>query len=113
MIDRLKAGPVELQERIGSIDILRGFAVLGILVMNIQYFSMVAAAYFNPTVYGDLIGANWPDWDSTRDLDLRDPAVRTVVEAFSFWTSRMALEEPDLLEVPADEAILVRIIHEG
>jgi len=31
-----------------SIDVLRGFAVLGILIMNIQSFSMIGAAYLNP-----------------------------------------------------------------
>lgn len=62
MTEKEKAGPVELQERIGSIDVLRGFAVLGILIMNIQYFSMISAAYMNPTVYGDLNGANWLVW---------------------------------------------------
>ncbi len=42
------ATPVRVSERIASIDVLRGFAVLGILVMNIQSFSMIEAAYFNP-----------------------------------------------------------------
>ena len=49
-------GPTTQSERILSLDVLRGFAVLGILVMNIQHFSMVGAAYFNPTAYGDLTG---------------------------------------------------------
>jgi uncharacterized protein len=53
--------PVGEKERIVSIDVLRGFALLGILPMNIQYFSMIAAAYFNPTTYGNLSGANF--WD--------------------------------------------------
>ena len=35
-----RTGPVEAAERIESLDVLRGFAVLGILVMNIQAFSM-------------------------------------------------------------------------
>jgi uncharacterized protein len=38
--------------------VLRGFAVLGILIMNIQSFSMIQAAYINPTAYGDLSGLN-------------------------------------------------------
>jgi uncharacterized protein len=56
------AAPVSLEERISSIDVLRGFALLGILIMNIQSFSMIMAAYLNPTAYGDLTGANWWVW---------------------------------------------------
>ncbi|MDP6687794.1 MAG: DUF418 domain-containing protein [Acidobacteriota bacterium] len=54
--------PVDQTERINSLDVLRGFALLGILAMNIQAFSMVGAAYMNPTVYGDLTGANYWVW---------------------------------------------------
>ena len=39
------AHPVAGTERINSLDVLRGFALLGILVMNIQMFAMVGAAY--------------------------------------------------------------------
>ena len=49
-------------ERLRSLDVLRGFAVLGILIMNIQSFSMISAAYINPTAYGDLSGANLWVW---------------------------------------------------
>ena len=49
-------------ERIISIDVLRGVAVLGILIMNIQSFSMIGAAYINPTAYGDLTGLNKWVW---------------------------------------------------
>ena len=45
-------------DRIVSIDLLRGLAVLGILIMNIQHFSMPTAAYINPSAYGDLTGLN-------------------------------------------------------
>ena len=44
------AQPVTEKERIVSIDALRGFALLGILAMNVQAFSMVSAAYVNPTM---------------------------------------------------------------
>ncbi len=54
--------PTRASERIVAIDILRGFALLGILIMNIQGFAMPAAAYSNPTVYGDLTGANRWVW---------------------------------------------------
>lgn len=54
--------PVSLSDRILSLDVLRGFAVLGILIMNIQNFSMIEAAYINPTAYGDLTGINKWVW---------------------------------------------------
>jgi uncharacterized protein len=49
-------------DRIVSLDVLRGFAVLGILIMNIQSMSMISAAYINPTAYGDLTGINKWIW---------------------------------------------------
>ena len=51
-------GPVIEGDRIASLDVLRGFAVLGILVMNIQSFSMIGAAYLNPYAYGDMESGN-------------------------------------------------------
>jgi len=50
--------PTAPTERIMALDALRGFAVLGILIMNIQSYSMIQAAYINPTAYGDLTGIN-------------------------------------------------------
>ena len=50
------------QQRIQSLDVIRGFALLGILVMNIQSFSMPIAAYTNPTAFGDLTGINAWVW---------------------------------------------------
>ncbi len=60
--------PVIPSERIVSIDLLRGIAVLGILIMNIQSFSMIGAAYVNPTAYGDLTGINKWVWIFTHIL---------------------------------------------
>ena len=54
--------PTAVQERIASLDVLRGFALLGILVMNIQTFAMPVSAYSNPTAYGDLQGINLWVW---------------------------------------------------
>jgi uncharacterized protein len=55
-------GPVTGSARIHSIDVLRGFAVLGILAMNIYAFSMPEAAYFNPQIYGGFSGLNRYVW---------------------------------------------------
>ena len=60
--------PVAAGARIDAIDVLRGFALLGILVMNVQAFAMPQAAYFNPTAYGDLEGANLRVWLAGRML---------------------------------------------
>jgi uncharacterized protein len=46
-----RPGPVLERERILALDLLRGFAVLGILVMNIQGFAEIFAAYQNPMAY--------------------------------------------------------------
>ncbi len=54
--------PVLASERYQSIDVLRGFALLGILIMNIQSFSMPGSAYLNPNSYGDLSGLNGWVW---------------------------------------------------
>jgi len=49
-------------DRIISLDVLRGIALCGILLMNIQSFSMPLSAYSNPSSYGDLSGANYWAW---------------------------------------------------
>jgi uncharacterized protein len=54
--------PVAGAQRMVSIDVLRGFAVLGILVMNIQSYSMIGSSYSNPHAYGDLSGLHYVVW---------------------------------------------------
>lgn len=46
--------PTSSSERVVSVDILRGVAVLGILLMNIQSFAMPSVAYSNPTAFEKL-----------------------------------------------------------
>lgn len=60
--------PITEDDRIVSLDVLRGFAVLGILVLNIQSFAMVGSAYINPNAYGSLDGANGWVWHLTHVL---------------------------------------------
>ena len=45
-----------------SLDALRGFAVMGILAMNITAFSMPEMAYINPAVYGGSEGTDLVAW---------------------------------------------------
>ena len=61
-MDLQLSNPVIGKERIVSLDLLRGVAVLGILLMNIVAFSMVTSAYDLPVVYGDLSGIDWWTW---------------------------------------------------
>ncbi len=49
-------------DRFISIDALRGIAVLGILMMNVQGFAMSPFAYDNPTMQMDLTGDNLSVW---------------------------------------------------
>src|SRR5690242_20969772 len=56
-------GPVEQAQRISSLDALRGFALLGILLMNIVGFAMIFAAYDDPSATGGpATGANLWIW---------------------------------------------------
>ncbi len=74
------AGPVTEGERIASLDLLRGVAVLGILTMNIQSFSMPGAAYANPTVWGSLEGARGVIWGLTHLLaDMKFMAIFSIL----------------------------------
>jgi uncharacterized protein len=64
MIASANLTPVEKQERIYSLDILRGFVVLGILLMNIVGFGLWGA-YRDPTVAGGATGLNLYVWETT------------------------------------------------
>ncbi len=58
-----KCTPVSESNRIESIDVLRGFALLGILVININSFGMPwATVDANPVSYGDMSGCNILVW---------------------------------------------------
>ncbi|MEO0367419.1 MAG: DUF418 domain-containing protein [Pseudomonadota bacterium] len=48
--------------RIESLDLLRGIAVLGILLLNINSFALPLAAYSNPMAYGGYEGADLQTW---------------------------------------------------
>ncbi|WP_020146848.1 MULTISPECIES: DUF418 domain-containing protein [unclassified Thioalkalivibrio] len=49
-------------ERVIVLDVLRGVAILGILVMNIQSFGRISSEYLNPMALGPLPLADWIAW---------------------------------------------------
>jgi uncharacterized protein len=54
----VSAAPVTAAERIPSMDVLRGAALLGIALMNILFSGLPIAADFNPKVAGGATGPN-------------------------------------------------------
>lgn len=53
---------IDTKSRYLTLDALRGFAVMGILAMNITAFDMPFMAYMSPGVYGGHSGANLISW---------------------------------------------------
>lgn len=60
MSDTAAASPTG--ERIASLDIIRGIAVMGIFSVNVIAFAMIFPAYMNPSAYGGYTGENLAIW---------------------------------------------------
>jgi len=61
-VDQPLAEPVTQRERISSVDTLRGFALLGILLMNISSFALHEGFDFHPTSIGNIGKLNMVLW---------------------------------------------------
>ena len=61
-VTQAAVAPVTAQERIESVDALRGVALLGILLMNIIGFGLPMNAYHDPTIAGGHTGLNLVFW---------------------------------------------------
>lgn len=55
-------GPVRDSERIFALDVLRGFALLGILLINIQAFAMPPLKFLNPSLSNLMEGVDFWIW---------------------------------------------------
>ena len=89
-----KLSPTQSKERIISLDILRGIALLGILIINIQSFAMPGSAYLNPSSYGDLTGINY--WVWVISFVLGDAKMMAI---FSVRTAPVSFSPYDSLQV--------------
>ena len=58
----MQGSPIPESDRYEAMDLLRGLAVLGILILNIQMFSMPMAAYFNPLALGPPSTSDFAIW---------------------------------------------------
>ncbi|MGB8694673.1 MAG: DUF418 domain-containing protein [Steroidobacteraceae bacterium] len=61
------AAPTGRDARIDSLDVLRGVAILGILLLNILDFGL-PEAYDNPTIFGGATGADFWAWATVATL---------------------------------------------
>lgn len=63
-------------DRILTLDIIRGVAVMGIFSVNVVAFAMIEGAYFNPMAYGGHSGADLAVWAA--NMVLVDGKMRTL-----------------------------------
>lgn len=91
--------------RVGLLDILRGFAILGILLMNIQSFGLVSGAYLNPKALGEPPAADYLVWLATHLLiDEKFIAILTML----FGAGLILMSERSKLSVAEFERVFRR-----
>lgn len=100
-LDSDRLGPVESADRISVIDSLRGVALLGILSMNIYFFSMPGLAYFSPKAYGGAEGMNLLVWAITNVFcNLKFMAVFSMLFGAGFLIMSERAEKKDVAVGP-------------
>ena len=95
-------------DRIATIDVVRGVAVCGILLMNIAAFAMPAAAYENPRAWGGASGADLVTW--AVDFVLVDGKMRGL---FSFLFGASLLIVTDRAEAAGESPVRVHYARMG
>lgn len=101
----MTTGPAD---RIASLDLIRGVAVLGILLMNIVAFAMPEAAYLNPAAFGTHGRADLFAWAA--NALLVDGRMRGL---FSFLFGASLLLVTDRAEAAGESAARVHFTRMG
>jgi uncharacterized protein len=58
----MPAATAPVPARIAALDVLRGVAILGILLLNVTGYGLPYVAYDDPSVWGGATGASWWAW---------------------------------------------------
>ena len=83
-----------IMNRIDSVDTLRGFSLLGILLLNIVSFGLPFAAYMNPAVAGGADGINLATWLTAMTLwDGKMRCIFSMLFGASAWLLLSRAEE--------------------
>jgi uncharacterized protein len=80
-------------DRIFSLDIIRGVAVMGIFSVNVIAFAMIEAAYFNPPAYGGHTGPDLALW--TTNMLLVDGKMRTLFSMLFGASTLLVIERAE------------------
>lgn len=96
------------QGRILTLDVVRGIAVMGILVMNIAAFAMPYPAYANPAAWGGDSGANLAVW--LFNFILFDGKMRGLFSILFGASTLMVIERAAAAGADGDRAHFARMI---
>jgi uncharacterized protein len=91
------AAPTAPEARIETLDVVRGFALLGILLVNIVQMGLPVGAYYNPAAHGEPSSADLIAWATTQTFF--EGAMRTLFSmlfgaGFVMFLDRVSLKLP-------------------
>jgi uncharacterized protein len=108
----LAKAPVQPQERISSIDILRGFALLGILVSNMDDFSSVARYFPGLTLWPRAID-QWVEWGINFFVDGKFYVLFSFLFGLGFGIQMARFEQRGIKSVPLYSRRLIVLFFIG
>lgn len=95
-------------DRIFSLDMIRGVAVMGIFSVNIIAFAMIEAAYFNPPAYGGWHGANLGLWAT--NMLVIDGKMRTLFSMLFGASTLLVIERAETASLSGPNVHIRRML---